>query len=120
LIPNDEQELVAPVDEAVQAEAAAERTAIREVAKQKFLKDQKTTGAAYGPKRKFSDEERDLIIRTFSYVEKPNLPKEAFECKIKEVPELIALAKAHLEKNGTNYELFRSQVMNSFRASRRK
>jgi hypothetical protein len=53
-------------------------------------------------------------------VEKPNLPKEAFECKIKEVPELIALAKAHLEKNGTNYELFRSQVMNSFRASRRK
>jgi site-specific recombinase XerD len=58
LIPNDEQELVAPVDEAVQAEAAAERTAIREVAKQKFLKDQKTTGAAYGPKRKFSDEER--------------------------------------------------------------
>jgi hypothetical protein len=120
LNPSDEQELVAPVDEALQAEAAAERNAIREVAQQKFLKDQKTTGAPYGPKRKFNDEERHLIMTTFSYVQKPNLPKEAFERQIKEHPEFQALAKAHLEKNGTNYDLFRSQVMNSFRASRRK
>jgi hypothetical protein len=65
-------------------------------------------------KRSFCQTCKNAFVAPAAFSDSHNL------MKFQEVPELQALTKNHLEKNGTEYELFRSQVMNSFRASRRK